>query len=173
MPSAPPKRARSLALLLALAATAAGAQEPLSIKGLRIGMTEAEVNATLPGMKCQVADNKAIGDRLCYQPRTTLAEVPATVLVMFYDDKLATAHFRVDAGRSKDLLPALRERFGAPEPVSGSRSIARWTTPNGERVDISLSDNGKLIVVALQSEASVAEFQKRNNDERARRAKDL
>ncbi|MBU1352117.1 MAG: hypothetical protein KKB95_09515 [Gammaproteobacteria bacterium] len=106
---------------LAFFGGAAHADSGFEIKGLKIGMSEAEFKKINPSAKCALSArdpswDKTVKDRrTCSVPGFTLATKKAqSSQFLFFEDKLGSWNASFYEFYGKDLQGALTEKFGAP-----------------------------------------------------------
>jgi hypothetical protein len=99
-------------LLLALAPCIAAADSP-DLKGLRIGMTEAELTAAVPTLRCRVP-TKPLADRVCTDTKNTVVGNPASILVSLIADKTVRINIYFNGRHIEEVRRAVVEKFGEP-----------------------------------------------------------
>ncbi len=114
-------RRLAIALGLLVAVGAHADQGGIEIKGLRIGMSEADFKKINPGAKCAFsardpAWDKTIKDRrTCSVPGFTLATKKAQdSQFLFFENRLGSWNASFFEFYGKDVQEALAEKFGAP-----------------------------------------------------------
>lgn len=114
-------RQLAIAFGLLVAFVAHADQGAIEIKGLRIGMSEADFRKINPGAKCALsardpAWDKTIKDRrTCRVPGFTLATKKAQdSQFLFFEDRLGSWNASFYEFYGKDIQQALAEKFGAP-----------------------------------------------------------
>lgn len=175
------KKRGALTLFVAMALAVAGGavratQADLEIKGLRIGMSEAEFKKLNPKAACEAQRRQKNWDssieqvRTCSVPGFTLATKKARRnLFAFYNDRLGTWNAAFDSFDAKALLEALATKLGAPH-IGPELPEVLWTS--GPRT-MSLATTGSSALLIVQSEISLAHTQKIKQLERQRGAADL
>ena len=124
-------------LALLLFATAAGAGDPLELKGLRIGQAAADVQSTHPDLACKTL---AEGLEECDKP-DTLNTHEAVLKVYFLDGALISASYqRLPLRSGKAIADLFNAKFGAPaftnvrnEMNYGTREYESLPSPVWER----------------------------------------
>ncbi len=102
------------AALLLVAATTAIAAEPPDIKGLRLGITESEAVAAVPGLRCLSSEKLAPTQRACLDGKNSLAGHPARISIRFDDNALTSINVYFTRAAWKDVQTAAAAKFGKP-----------------------------------------------------------
>lgn len=131
-------RVSRIACLLCLFAAAASAAEPLSIKGLRAGMSAIEAKATYSALKCSDPDSTGLSScryetNQNYEP-SELATVAGFNTkewqVNFYGGKLGKIQVVFYENHDEEILAALTAKYGKPrrtEVPMQNGAVARWS----------------------------------------------
>ena len=167
-----------LLLCAALAFSAAAGATPASqadfeIKGLRIGMSEAEFKKLNPKAVCDPPRKERDWDsstRTCSVPRFTLANKEATrTTFSFFDGKLGSWDASFYDFYGKDIQEALTDKFGLPR-VDASTQGVRWQF-GGTRM--LLAPAGSSVLLFIQSDLSIAHSLKIEEIKRRKSKADL
>lgn len=111
-------------VVMAAVATPAYAQQ-FELKGIRLGMTEAELKKLYPKAKCEKAyrdpkwDASIPDARSCGLNKFTLANVQMLeASVTFYEDRLGRYYFKFYDFDEPQVREGLAEKYGYPKPFS-------------------------------------------------------
>lgn len=163
------------ALLLALVATSAAAQDPPDLKGLRVGMSEQELLQAVPSLQCR-APRAAVGDRVCTDTKNTIVGHPAQLSATLIDDKTISVIVYFNEQHSKEVAAAITDKFGQPSDsrMIDARRMTTWNLGRGFLLDMSHlpgSTTGNWI--SLTDLPSRLQALGRMKEQRSRKAKDL
>lgn len=148
------------ALVLAMASGAALANQPdFEIKGLRIGMSEAEFKKLNPNAKCESSrrekdwDSSIAQVRTCSMPRFTVAQKEAkSIMFAFLDDKLGSWNATFYDFYGRDIQEALTAKFGPPRVEPDTPGV--WW--KFDHATMYFAPAGSSVLLLVQSEASIA-----------------
>ncbi len=109
------------------------AAESPDLKGLRLGMSESELTAAMPSLRCSAPKNRTIGDRICSDTKNTIVGSPASILVSLLGDKTYRITIYFSDRTASEVRQALIAKYGevqmrdARKPVvlSGGREVTR------------------------------------------------
>lgn len=115
-----------LIALFCLASSLAHSAEPLSIKGVQIGMTQKEVspkfqNCTKTG--CSFF-KKYIGDSKRNDMKTLVGADVEYANASFFDGKLDNLHIEIKAGDASNIASAFAEKYGKPKETESQFKTA-------------------------------------------------
>jgi hypothetical protein len=165
------------ALALAAASGAARANPTgFEIKGLRIGMSEAEFKKLNPKAKCESSRREKDWDssieqvRTCSMPHFTVATKEATsAMFAFFDDKLGSWNATFYDFYGRDIQEALTAKFGSPRIEPGTPGV--WWKFG--RTTMYFAPAGSSVLLLVQSEASTAHSLKLEEIKRRKNKADL
>jgi len=171
-------------LALALVATAAIAAEQPDLKGLRAGMSEQELLAAMPTLRCRTPP-VAMGDRICSDGKNTLVGQPAILSVTLINDRTARIIFFFAADHANEVADAITKKYGEPSgstslPTRSSsgieltRKLTTWNVGDESQVELShLPGTDRGTWLNLTDKTGRNEVIMRMKQEKDRKAKDL
>ncbi|MDZ7862654.1 hypothetical protein [Acidovorax sp.] len=163
----------TIALIVAQASWAAWAgPDKLEIKGLQIGMSEAEFKKVNPKAKCSFSvrdkawDSSISPVRTCSVPSFTVAAKEAKdTRFLFYEDKLGALNIGFHDFYGKDVQQALSDKYGSPATESGKYPGVSWRFADSRMRFHFLGSSAVLFVESPLQDAwdlKLTEFERRN-----------
>ena len=151
------------------------------MKGLRIGMTEAQFKAANKGAQCDKALrtpklDKAIPPlpalRTCSVPNYTLADKRAkSTQFVFYNDQLGHIFHSFYTEDARALQAALAEKYGTPKSNPG-RNTVEWEFANSASLRL-IREPGDTAYLYMDSQPSLDYLMQSKAVERKQAQKDL
>lgn len=115
------------ALALLLVGAAAQAQDPPDLKGLRIGMTQTEVLAAIPMLRCVPAAEA--GEITCGEQYSTILGHPARLYATLAGGTVQRVRVSFAANHAEEVKKALLDKFGAA--AGGADKPIPWKSKYG------------------------------------------
>lgn len=151
-------------LLLSLQSTPSAASPPdpahFSIKGLHIGMTDADLRHYLPSISCQTQDPVSTGyDATCATPSkvpesfATYASYPIETWGAYLSNHKVVALLVIFSGAEQPALRAsLEKRYGVPEISGNPMSSLRWEF-DGQRLSLGRTQSAATLLAVWDIKA--------------------
>ncbi len=151
------------------------------MKGLRIGMTEAQFKAVNPGARCDNAYRNPAFDkavppmpklRTCSIPKYTLASKQAKgTQFIFYGDQLGHMLHTFYADDARALQAAFTEKYGKPS-LDSAHNTVEWVFADTTSLKLR-REPGDTVYLFMDSRPSLDYFMREKEIERSKAQKDL
>lgn len=164
---------RGTALALSCAAAVCFAAEPVDVKGVALGASEAQLISVHPTAACSTPQNRTFADRMC-GVQTSFAGAPSKIYYFLVKDQVGTVRVVFPINQLQNVIEALTSRFGQGERrPSDSRFMVMWRPSVDVRIIAGTTNNSAEGAVQYLTESFGLESERRKKGEASDRAKDL